>query len=105
MKEHVNIVSTPSITVSLVFSTLHKLTHPCSKGKPLSLSCSGPEGREVYLCDAVEHSDLRFSRIEDSPGRERLGEARRRKVSARNDRMLMEGVLPCQKDGNNHSPK
>eukprot|EP00064_Thunnus_orientalis_P014076 superscaffoldBa00002397_g14117 len=30
-------------------------------------------GRDVYLCDVLEHSDLRFNRIKDSPGRREEG--------------------------------
>lgn len=75
-------------------SVLHLLssTVSCSNREPLSCSASEQEGmRDVYLCDAVEHSDPRFSRVKDSLGRGGVvgGGQGERKASARNGRKII----------------
>lgn len=63
----------------------------------MPLSRRGPD---VYLCDAVEHSDPRFSRIKDSPGSGGREGAKRRKVSARNGRKIIRKGRECGKGEN-----
>ncbi|KAG7219046.1 hypothetical protein INR49_019365 [Caranx melampygus] len=58
---------------------LDNVTALCFKREPLSCSASEPgRGRDVYLCDVVEHSDPRFSRFKGSPWGRGVEEERER---------------------------
>lgn len=62
------------------------------------LSCSAYKQHwYIFLCDAVEHCDPRFSRFKDSPGRGGVGGAGRRKGSARNGRKKIRKRRECSK--------